>query len=126
MNLIEQLLEARKLAGMPSYSNEQLVSLAEKKLVGQEKQDFLDKMAGKKPKKDEDDEGVDGGSSEEASKGAKKAMDKASIKGSVSGEKGLKMKKKVSENLNDVLVGAGLNALSEEDAAKIDAKYSAE
>ena len=122
MNAVEQLLEARKYAGLAPLSEEATLELVEKKLSGKEKEDFLAKMGGKKKKKDKDD-GVDGGSGEEASKGAKKAMDKASIKGSVSGEKGVKMKKKVSEHLSDVLVGAGLQALSEEDAAKVDARY---
>ena len=130
MNLVEQLVETRKFAGLPNFTNEQLVDLAEKKLTGAAKEEFLAKMSGKKVKKvkkDDDDDGVDGvdGSGEEASKGAKKAMDKASIKGSVSGEKGVKMKKKVSEQLNAVLEGAGLTALSEDDAAKIDATYPA-
>lgn len=121
MNLIEQLVETRKFAGLPSFTNEQLVALAEKKLTGAAKEEFLAKMSGKKMSKKDD--GVDGGSGEEASEASKKAMDDASIKGSVSGKKGVKMKKKVSEQLNSVLEGAGLLALSEADAAKVDAAY---
>jgi len=117
MNLVEQLNEARKLAGLASYTVAQQVELAEKKLSGKEKEDFLAKMGGKKSKKDD---GVDGGSGEEASKGAKKAMDKASIKGSVSGEKGVKMKKKVSEEINDILAHFGAPALSEAQVKKLD------
>ena len=123
-NVVEQLLEARNFAGLPPMTNEAVVDLAEAKLKGKEKEDFLAKMGGKK--KSKKDDGVDGGSGEEASKGAKKAMDDASIKGSVSGKKGVKMKKKVSEQVNTVLAGAGLKALSEADASKIDATYPAE
>ena len=118
MNVLDQLLEARKIAGLAPLSIEQQTELAEKKLTGQEKEDFLARMSGKKTKKDKEvDDGEPG-----PTKGARKAMDAATIKGSVSGEKGPK-KRKVSENLNDVLTGAGLKALSEADAAKIDAKY---
>ena len=124
MEFLSQLNENRQLAGLKPLSESEAVELMEKKLSGKAKEDFLAKMGGKKSKKDDD--GVDGGSSEEASKGAKKAMDKASIKGSVSGEKGVKMKKKVSEQLNAVLEGAGVATLSEEDAAKVDAKYPEE
>lgn len=113
MEYITELNRARVLAGMQP--------LDEKKLTGKAKEEFLAKMAGKK--KGKDDEGVDGGSGEEASKGAKKAMDKAAIKGSVSGEKGVKMKKKVSEEINSIMAKAGVS-LSEEDAAKVDAAYA--
>ena len=128
MNAVESLLEARKYAGLAPLSEEAVLDLVEKKLSGKDKEEFLAKMGGKKKKKDE----VDGGSNNSPSAGAKTALDKASIKGSVSGEKGPEVKggkgpgkgkKKVSEHLNDVLVGAGLQALSEADAAKVDEKY---
>lgn len=116
MNLIEELQQARKLAGLSPYTVDQQIQLAEKKLTGAAKEEFLAKM-GKKSKKDD---GVDGGSGEEASKGAKQAMDKASIKGSVSGEKGVKMKKKVSEEINDILAHFGAPALSKTQVDKLD------
>lgn len=120
MNAVETLLEARKHAGLPDLTLEQQLELVEKKLSGKEKEDFLAKMGkkGKTKKEPEVDDGNPG-----PSKGAKKAIDQATIKGSVSGEKGAKKKKKVSEHLNAVLTGAGLQALSEADAAKVDAQY---
>jgi uncharacterized Zn finger protein len=133
MNLVEQLIQTRKYAGLPDMSQEQVVDLAEKKLSGQEKEDFMAKMSGKKVKKDMDADGdaddmqktkktkkdaeVDDGRPG-PSKDARKSMDMASIKP--------KGKKKVSEQLNAVLEGAGLDALSEADATKIDMVYAAD
>ena len=116
MEYITELNRARELAGMQP--------LDEKKLSGKAKEEFLAKMTGgDKKKSKKDDDGVDGGSGEEASKGAKKAMDDASIKGSVSGKKGVKMKKKVSEGMNEILAKAGVSELSEEQAKSIDEAY---
>ena len=116
MNIIEQLQESRKLAGLAPYTVAQQVDLAEKKLSGKDKEEFLAKM-GKKSKKDD---GVDGGSGEAPSKGAQKALDDAAIKGSVSGKKGVKMKKKVSEEMNDILAHFGADPLSDAQVAKLD------
>lgn len=120
MNLIESLQESRKLAGLNPMTVDQQVELAEKKLSGKEKEDFLAKMGGKKAKKDDKDDGVDNGSGETASKAARKAMDAASIKGSVSGKKGVKMKKRVSESVSEILEAAGIKGLTEDEATKID------
>ena len=87
MNSVEHLLEARKFAGLPPLSNNAIIALAEKKLGGKEKEEFLARMGGT----------------------AKSSSGKS--------------KKKVSEQFSAVLVGAGLRALSEQDAAKIDAQY---
>lgn len=130
MNLIEELQQARRLAGMSEMTNEQAVELAEKKLSGKEKEDFLAKMGGKKPKKDEDADGkpdakgrtkkdreVDDGKPG-PTKDARKSMDQGTIKP--------RGKKKVSEQLNAVLEGAGLDPLSEEAAQKVDEAYPEE
>jgi hypothetical protein len=133
MNLVEQLIQTRKYAGLPDMSEDQVVDLAEKKLSGDEKEAFLMKMSGKKMKvkKDTDGDGdaddmgkkktkkdaeVDDGKPG-PTKDARKSMDMASIK---------PKKKKVSEQLNAVLEGAGLDALSEADAVKVDMAYAAD
>lgn len=118
MNYIEQLDESRKLAGLAPLSEEAKLDLVEKKLKGAEKEEFL--MAMGKSKKDpttKKDKEVDD-DKPGPTKGARKAMKDADIKPSTK-----KGKKKVSEHLNAVLEGAGLEPLSEEAAAKVDEAY---
>lgn len=116
MNSVENLIEARKFAGLPPLTIEQKVELAEKKLSGKEKEEFLAKM-GKSPKTKKDDEVDDGKPG--PSKAARKAMDAATQKPSTK-------KRKTSEEINDVLRSAGVATLSEQNCAKIDAKFPSE